>query len=156
MRRIYILVDDNNYVKKWSVRPFFIKGEVAIDLDPNHEIFKDETATFKYVDGCIIKIEKNTRKIYFTIDDDFYLTGLNSTPSFVEGELSLEIDKNHEIFEKDASIFLYVDGELVKDKEKQQQLIEESERKRKEPSDIERLEIAVMELAIYTMNGVKE
>ncbi|MFA8439291.1 hypothetical protein [Pueribacillus sp. YX66] len=95
-------------------------------------------------------------KIYFTVDDKGYLDGWGSTPSYAEGEIELDIEDDHDIFTSDSSCWKYENGKLVFDEERQQQLIEEYEREKNKPTDIERLEMALMELAMYTINGGKE
>lgn len=95
-------------------------------------------------------------KIYFTVDEDGFLNnGYSSTPSYDDGEISLEIDKGHELFEygRSSYAFKYVDGELIFNEERQQQLIEEYEREKNKPSETDVLAMAVMDLAELVLNG---
>ena len=93
-------------------------------------------------------------KIYFTLDDDGYVNGWGSTRS-TENDIELDLDDNHEFFKTDFQCWKYVDGELVFDEEKQQQLIEEYEREQNKPSETDMLALAIMELGKLVMNGGK-
>lgn len=114
-------------------------------------------------------------KLHIYIDDNNYLSGWSKvlqrkvlvdekaeepfeyidveTP---EGAILLEIDDNHPFLNLDngpMEAWKYVDGDLVFDEEKQQQLADEYEREQNKPTEIERLEDALLELAMMTMNG---
>lgn len=91
-------------------------------------------------------------KIYFTLDDDGYVNGWGSTRS-TENDIELELADNHDFFKTDFQCWKYVDGELVFDEEKQQQLIEEYEREKNKPSETDILAMAVMDLAELVLNG---
>lgn len=60
--------------------------------------------------------------IYIDLKDE-YVTGWSSTPS--ENSIKINVCENHEVL-NNPFIFKYVDGELVKDEEKQQEMIDES------------------------------
>lgn len=86
------------------------------------------------------------RPVYFVIDSDGYIDGgISYSP--LEDAIKLELPKDHEIFKTDSTIFKYVDGELVKDEEKQQKLIEENEKKSSKPSAEDMNALAILELA---------
>lgn len=93
------------------------------------------------------------KRIYFTVDDKGYLNGWGSTPSYVEGEIELDIEDDHDIFTSDSSCWKYENGKLVFDEERQQQLIEEYEREKNKPSETDVLAMAVMDLAELVLNG---
>lgn len=95
--------------------------------------------------------------VYFNLDDDGYLDGISSTKP--GHQYSVDIDETHEVLQN-PEIFKYVDGELVKVEDRQQQLIEEYEKSKNEPSETERLQqdnemlaMAVMELSQAILNG---
>lgn len=101
------------------------------------------------------------KRIYFVVDDEGYIKG-----GYSEGELigdnvkSIEVEEDHEIFTTDSQTFRFVDGELIKDEERKQQLIKEYEEQKNKPSEIELLKkenemiaLAVMELSSYLMGG---
>lgn len=92
-------------------------------------------------------------RIYFTVDDKGYLNGWGSTPSYVEGEIELDIEDDHDFFTSDSSCWKYENGKLVFDEERQQQLIEEYEREKNKPSETDVLAMAVMDLAELVLNG---
>lgn len=93
-------------------------------------------------------------KIYFTVDDDGYVNGWGSTRS-TENDIELVLDDNHEFFKTDHQCWKYENGELVFDEEKRQRLIEEYEREKNKPSELDMLALAVMELGKLVMNGGK-
>lgn len=78
-------------------------------------------------------------KIYFTLDENNRLTGWQSNPSYVDGEIELEVDDDHEVLQR-TMIYKYIDGELVKDEEYLEELKEEYEQDRNKPTENERLE----------------
>ena len=89
-------------------------------------------------------------KIYFTLDENNRLTGWQSNPSHVEGEIELEVDDDHEVLQR-PMIYKYIDGELVKDEEYLEELKEEYEQERSKPTELERLEAlenAMLELIL--------
>jgi len=95
-------------------------------------------------------------KVYFTVDENgFVNNGWSSTPSFAEGEIELELDKEHEFFKSDYQCWKYENGELVFDEEKRQRLIEEYEREQNKPSELDTLALAIMELGKLILNGGK-
>lgn len=75
----------------------------------------------------------------------------------IDDEITLEIDEEHEFFQSDFSIYKYVDGELVKDEERQQQLVEQHEREQNKPNESDMLALAILELAteIEKLKGEK-
>ena len=93
-------------------------------------------------------------KIYFTLDENGRLTGWQSNPSHVEGEIELEVDDDHEVLQR-PMIYKYIDGELVKDEEYLKKLKEEYEKEQSKPSELDMLALAVMELGQLIMNGGK-
>ena len=94
------------------------------------------------------------KKIYFTLDEQNYVTGWGSSRS-TENDIEIDISSDHEFFKTDFSCWKYENGELVFDEEKQQQLIEEYEREQNKPSELDMLALAVMELGQLIMNGGK-
>lgn len=97
--------------------------------------------------------------IYFELDDDGYLNGWGSTRSN-ENEIALELDEGHKFFNDYSILYKYVDGKIVKDEEKEQQLIDENEEEMDKPSELELLRqenemlaMAVMELTATLMKG---
>ena len=93
-------------------------------------------------------------KIYFTLDGNGRLTGWQSNPSHVEGEIELEVDEDHEVLQR-PMIYKYIDGELVKDEEHLEELKEEYEKEQNKPSELDMLALAIMELGQLIMNGGK-
>ncbi len=89
--------------------------------------------------------------IYFKPEEDGFLNGWGSIRSN-ENEISLEVDKDHEVL-TNPEIFKYVDGELIKDEERQQQLIDQRIREENKLSDVDMLAMAVMELTQTLLNG---
>src|SRR5690606_6396463 len=90
------------------------------------------------------------RKIYFTLDEQNYVTGWGSSRS-TENDIELELDNDHEFFKTEFSCWKYENGELVVDEEKRQRLIEEYEREQNKPSSqdrIEALENALLDLIL--------
>lgn len=92
--------------------------------------------------------------VYIALDENGYVNGWSSTRS-TENDIELELADNHAFFKTDFQCWKYVDGELVFDEEKQQQLIEEYEREQNKPSEVDMLALAVMELGQLIMNGGK-
>lgn len=93
-------------------------------------------------------------KIYFTVDENNRLTGWQSNPSHVEGEIELEVDDDHEVLQR-SMIYKYIDGELIKDEEFLEELKEEYEKEQNKPSEqerIEALENALLELILERDN----
>lgn len=101
------------------------------------------------------------KKIYFVIDEEGYIKGGYSESELVgENVRSVEVEEEHEIFNSDAEIFKYVDGELIKDEERKQQIIKEFDDQRNKPSEIELLRqenemlaLAIMELSTIVLSG---
>ena len=93
-------------------------------------------------------------KIYFTLDENGRLTGWQSNPSHVEGEIELEVDDDHEVLQR-PMIYKYIDGELVKDEGYLEELKEEYEKEQSKPSELDMIALAVMELGQLIMNGGK-
>lgn len=92
--------------------------------------------------------------VYIALDENGYVNGWGSTRSS-DNDIEIELDDNHEFFKTDYQCWKYVDGELVFDEEKQKQLIEEYEREKNKPSELDMLALAVMELGQLIMNGGK-
>lgn len=82
-------------------------------------------------------------KIYFNLKDG-YLDGASSTQP--GHKYSVEIEKDHEVLHN-PEVFKFVNGELIKDEERQRQLIEEHEKDRAKLSKEEINEMAILELA---------
>ena len=90
------------------------------------------------------------RKIYFTLDEQNYVTGWGSSRS-TENDIEIDISSDHEFFKTDFSCWKYENGELVFDEEKRQRLIGEYKREQNKPTDKERLEAlenALLELIL--------
>lgn len=89
-------------------------------------------------------------KIYFTLDENGRLTGWQSNPSNVDGEIELEVDDDHEVLQR-PMIYKYVDGKLIKDERYLEELKEEYEKEQNKPSELERIEAlenALLELIL--------
>src|SRR5690606_27664856 len=103
------------------------------------------------------------KKIFFVIDEEGYIKGGYSESELVgENVHSVEVEEDHEVFNSDAEIFRYVDGQLIKDEDRHRQLIEEHENHINKPSEIELLRrenemlaFALMELSTIILNGGK-
>lgn len=80
-------------------------------------------------------------QIYFTLTPENRLTGWGSTPSGVEGEISLEVADDAEVL-INPEVFKYENGELIKDEDYQKELIDEAEKERNKPSVDEQLKSA--------------
>lgn len=81
--------------------------------------------------------------IYFNLKDGY----LDATSSTQPGhQYSVEVDQDHEVL-RNPEVFKYVDGELIKDEERQQQLIEEYEKEQEKLTKEEINEMAILELA---------
>jgi len=78
--------------------------------------------------------------IYVNLDEDNYVIEWGSSGS---GE-RVELDKNHEFFKSGMHAWRYVNGELIYDEERNEQLNKE-EQDRPSPEDI--CTIAILELA---------
>ena len=87
--------------------------------------------------------------VYISVDSDNYLTGWSSTRSSDE-DIEINVYRNHEALQN-PEVFKYVDGELIKDEERQQELIAEREENESKPSEVERLETALLDLAVMVM-----
>src|SRR5699024_1269887 len=74
--------------------------------------------------------------IYLSIDEDGYLTGWGSMES--DSTIKHTISNDHEAL-INPEIFKYEDGELIKDEEKQKELIKEREEEENAPSKIDEL-----------------
>src|SRR5699024_6480502 len=73
--------------------------------------------------------------IYINLDDDNYLTGWGSTQS----NCNIKIYIPDEETLSNPEIFKYEDGELIKDEEKQKEIIKEREEEKNAPSKIDEL-----------------
>lgn len=92
--------------------------------------------------------------IYISLDENGYVDGWGSTRSS-DNDIEIELDDNHDFFKTDIRCWKYEDGELVFDEGRQQELIEEYEREKNKPSELDMLALAVMELGQLIMNGGK-
>lgn len=93
-------------------------------------------------------------KIYLTLDENGYVSMFGSTRS-TEKDIELDLADDHDFFKTDHQCWRYESGELVFDEEKRQRLIEEYEREKNKPSELDMLALAVMELGQLIMNGGK-
>ena len=87
--------------------------------------------------------------VFISLDNDNYLTGWSSTRSS-DDDIEINVYRNHEALQN-PEVFKYVDGELIKDEERQQELIEEREENENKPNEVERLEAALLDLAVMVM-----
>jgi hypothetical protein len=79
------------------------------------------------------------------------VTGCGNTPSPGEpGVIKLDLPEDHEVL-VNPFVFVYINGELMKDEEYQQQIIAEEESKKNRPSEIEQLQIQNAEMAFELM-----
>lgn len=83
--------------------------------------------------------------IYFNLTKDGYLTGWSSTQS-TKNDVKVYVNRDHEVL-TNPEVFKYVDGELIKDENRQQQLIKEYEQEQNKLSIEDQNSIAVLELA---------
>ena len=93
-------------------------------------------------------------KVYLYIDENSYVNGWSSTQTS-DNDIEIELDDTHEFFKTDFACWKYEDGELVFDEEKRQRLIEEYEREKNRPSELDTLALAIMELGKLILNGGK-
>ncbi|MYL56208.1 hypothetical protein GLW20_01655 [Virgibacillus halodenitrificans] len=91
-------------------------------------------------------------KLYSTLDANGHLTGAWYPPSGVPDEIEVEVPKDHEAW-RNAEVFKFENGTLIKDTAYQQQLINEEQAKHEQPSDDEMNAIAIMELTKMIMGG---
>ncbi|WDF02965.1 hypothetical protein [Shouchella hunanensis] len=82
--------------------------------------------------------------IYFNIDEKGYVDGYSTTECYTE--YNMNVNENHEVL-SNPYIFKLIDGELIKDEEKQKAIIEESEKQRNQPTLEELNALAILELA---------
>lgn len=92
--------------------------------------------------------------IYFETDKEGYLNGWSSSRSN-EREIELEVEEDHEVL-RNSRIFKYVDGELIKDEERQQQLIGQYEKELNKQTETDKIAMALMDLAEILLNGGDE
>ncbi|MBM7598461.1 hypothetical protein JOC34_000818 [Virgibacillus halotolerans] len=90
-------------------------------------------------------------RVYLLTDTDGYVSITSSRSLRNENEQTIEVPKDHEVL-RNSEIFKYVDGKLIKDVEKQQQLISEANDKPEKLTDDEMNAIAIMELSEKIMN----
>lgn len=94
--------------------------------------------------------------IYFTLDKNSRLTGWWSNSNAVDDEIELLVDDEHEVL-ANPEVFKYIDGELVKDEEYQNQLLEDQKGNLNETEQLkqenELLAGALLELSQAFFNG---
>jgi hypothetical protein len=89
-------------------------------------------------------------EVYLFTDGE-RVTGCGNTPSPGEpGVIKLDLPEDHEVLDN-PFVFVYVNGELMKDEEYQQQKIAEKEAERNQPSEIEQLQVQNAALAFEVM-----
>lgn len=95
--------------------------------------------------------------VFISLDNDNYLTGWSSTRSN-DGDIEINVYRNHEALQN-PEVFKYVDGDLIKDEERQQELIKEREENENKPNELEELKkenhelaLALLDLAEITLN----
>jgi len=81
--------------------------------------------------------------IYLNLDDSNYVTGHGTD----DGDVKIDIDKEHEFFKTDIHAWQYVDGELIFDEERNKKITQEREIEEQKISKEERNEMAMLELA---------
>ena len=60
--KIYLYVDENNYVSGWgSTRSS--DNNIEIELDDNHEFFNSDFSCWKYIDGELVFDEEKRRRL---------------------------------------------------------------------------------------------
>lgn len=89
-------------------------------------------------------------KVYLKLDDAGYVRCWSS--NYSDDDTKIDIDKDHEML-RNPEIFKYEDGELIKDEERQKQLIEEFNASENRLTDDEVNAIALMELTEIIMGG---
>lgn len=86
--------------------------------------------------------------IYLNLGDSNYVTGHGSD----DGDVKIELPKDHDFFNSDIESWKYENDELVYDEERNKKRTQEKEEEDSKTSDIERLEKAIMELAKISLN----
>lgn len=81
-------------------------------------------------------------KRYFLLDDDGYVAGISSSSMGGANEVCVEVPQNHGII---IDVHKYVDGEFIKDEERQRKLIAEEEARRNKPTLAEALAVDLLE-----------
>lgn len=89
-------------------------------------------------------------KIYFTTKDG-YLNGVSSTSMRRNDEFCAEVQEDHEVL-RNPEVFKYEKGKLIKDEQKQQELIAQSQKDESRQTDDEINALAIMELSEKIMN----
>lgn len=84
--------------------------------------------------------------VYLDLDNENYVVGHGSD----DGDAKIDLPKDHKFFDSVVEAWKYVDGELVYDAERAQEITER--REENQLSDVERLEKAIMELAKISLN----
>ncbi|MCG3418958.1 hypothetical protein [Oceanobacillus jordanicus] len=90
--------------------------------------------------------------IHMEVSDEGRVQGWSST--YYKGTVEQEIDESHPFFDS-PMLYKLVEGELVKDDEYEQQLIEEEQEKLSKPSIEDQLSIALLEMneKLYKLEG---
>lgn len=92
-----------------------------------------------------------TITVYFSVDADGFITGYSSS-STGENCTEMELPRDHPIFGDDYLSWQVVDGELIKDEIRQEQLMQQAQAEALAPSVEERLRTA--EEIINTLLGL--
>ncbi len=82
--------------------------------------------------------------IYFNLDNQGYVDGFSTTECVSEHKIN--VSESHDVL-SNPFIYKLVDGELVKDEERQRVIIEENEKQRNQPTLEELNALAILELA---------
>ncbi|WP_337970326.1 hypothetical protein [Virgibacillus salexigens] len=96
-------------------------------------------------------------KMYFSLDESGYVTGMSSSSFRIDNEVQLDLEEDHPIFTNDIRAFKYHEGvdsnELIIDEEVKQRLIEEGKQEEQKPTDEEMNAIAILELGKMIMGA---
>lgn len=91
--------------------------------------------------------------IYVDLDKENYVTGHGTD----DGDVKIDIDKEHEFFKTDIHAWKFIDGKLTFDKKRDSEIKKEQEREQNKPSKEDMNALAILELAeqIESLKGEK-
>ncbi|WP_188453804.1 hypothetical protein [Virgibacillus oceani] len=92
------------------------------------------------------------RTVYFTLDENNRLTILSSTSTRNPNEICIDVPDGHDVL-SNYEVYKYVNGELIKDIDYQQKLVDERQEAQNKPTDEEMNAIAIMELTSMLLGG---
>ncbi len=89
--------------------------------------------------------------IYFNLDEKGYVDGYSTTECASDHKIN--VSESHDVL-SNPFIYKLVDGELIKDEERQKAIIEEDLKQRNQPTLEELNALAILELAEKLERGV--